>query len=178
MSRWRVRVGYVLGLLVVFLAAPTRFSVLMGLPLAFLGEILRVWASGHIEKFEGLATGGPYAHTRNPLYLGSFLLGLGLAIALGGWVALALIAYFVLFYPSVMREEAGYLRQRFPEEYAAWAAAVPSLLPRLTPAGPRATHFQWRRVQRNLEWRTVAAIILISSLLFMWSLGWRTTGSV
>jgi len=68
-SRYRVPAGWVVGVLVVALARPTPSSLLLGLPLAVLGESLRIWASGHIEKTKTLATGGPYAHSRNPLYV-------------------------------------------------------------------------------------------------------------
>jgi protein-S-isoprenylcysteine O-methyltransferase Ste14 len=140
-SRLRVSLGWTLGILVLYLARPTPGSMALGLPLVTLGELVRLWASGHIEKTQVLATGGPYAHTRNPLYVGSVLLALGLALAAASvWVAAAVVAYFTSFYPSVIREEAAFLRRKFPDEYAAWEAAVPAFLPRGTPGGPR----RWR----------------------------------
>jgi hypothetical protein len=152
---------------VVVLARPTPSSLLLGLPLAVLGEGLRIWASGHIEKTERLATGGPYAHSRNPLYVGSVLIALGVAVAgASPWVVVAVAAYFLAFYPSVMREEAAFLAARFPEEHAAWAAAVPLFFPRSTPGGPRGSRFEWARVGRNREWRTAAALPLLAALLF------------
>ena len=134
---------------------PRPSSLLVGLPLASLGEALRLWASGHIEKTKRLATGGPYAHSRNPLYVGSLLIALGVAVACASpWVVLAVAAYFLAFYPAVMREEAAFLAAKFPAEYAAWAAAVPLFWPRLAPGGPRASRFDWARVRMNREWRT------------------------
>ena len=115
-----------------------------------------------------LAVSGPYAHTRNPLYAGSAVLALGLAVAAASVpVTGAVIAYFLAFYPRVMREEAAFLRERFAAEYDAWAAAVPLGWPRLTPAGPRASRFQWRRVSANREWRTAAALPLVAFLLYL-----------
>jgi STE24 endopeptidase len=167
-SRYRVPAGWLLGALVLVLARPTPRSLLLGLPLALLGEAVRVWASGHIEKTERLATGGPYAHSRNPLYVGSVLIALGVAAACASpWVVLATAAYFFAFYPSVMREEAAFLARKFPEEHAAWAAAVPLFWPRPTPAGPRASRFDWSRVGRNREWRTAAALPLVAGLLLV-----------
>jgi protein-S-isoprenylcysteine O-methyltransferase Ste14 len=132
-----------------------------------LGETIRLWASGHIEKTQVLATGGPYAHTRNPLYVGSVLLALGLALAAASvWVAGAVILYFAAFYPSVMREEADFLRRKFPVEYRAWEAAVPGFLPRLYPGGPRTSRFSWARVRANKEWRTAVALPLVGALLW------------
>jgi hypothetical protein len=153
--------------LVVALARPTPTSLALGLPLAVLGEAIRVWASGHIEKTKRLATGGPYAHSRNPLYVGSLLLGLGVAVACASpWVVLAVAAYFLAFYPSVMREEAAFLARTFPGEHAVWASAVPLFWPRLLPGGPRTSRFDWARVRVNREWRTAAALPLLASLLF------------
>jgi protein-S-isoprenylcysteine O-methyltransferase Ste14 len=166
-SRYRVPAGWVLGAVVLLLARPTPGSLLIGVPLALVGEAVRLWASGHIEKTERLATGGPYAHSRNPLYVGSVLIALGVAVAgASPWVVLATAAYFLAFYPSVMREEAEFLAAKFPGEHAAWAAAVPLFWPRPTPAGPRASRFDWSRVARNREWRTAAALPLLAAVLF------------
>jgi protein-S-isoprenylcysteine O-methyltransferase Ste14 len=166
LSRLRVPLGYAAFALVVILARPRMESVAAGMALAVLGECLRIWASGHIEKTQRLATGGPYAHTRNPLYVGSALLALGVAVASASpFVALAVAAYFAALYPAVIREEAAFLAARFPEEYAAWARDVPAYLPRLRPAGPRATRFDWHRVRTNREWRTAAALPLAAVVL-------------
>jgi protein-S-isoprenylcysteine O-methyltransferase Ste14 len=165
-SRYRVPAGWVAGLLVLALSRPTSTSLSLGLPLAVAGETIRLWASGHIEKTKRLATGGPYAHSRNPLYVGSLLIGIGIAVACATpWVALVAGVYFLAFYPSVMREEAAFLAKEFPEEHAAWAAAVPLFWPRLVPRGPRATRFRRERVRANREWRTAAALPLLAALL-------------
>lgn len=159
------------GLVALWLARPSGLSTSMALPLVVAGEALRIWASGHIEKTRRLATGGPYAHTRNPLYLGSLLLALGFATAsASSWVVVAVGAYLLAFYPSVIREEASFLRQTFPDEYGLWARDVPLFFPRLGAAGPRATTFAWTRVTRNREWRTAVAIPVVVALL--WARRW------
>jgi protein-S-isoprenylcysteine O-methyltransferase Ste14 len=166
-SRYRVPAGWVLGASILVLARPTPGSLLLGLPLALVGETVRLWASGHIEKTERLATGGPYAHSRNPLYVGSLLIAAGVGVGCASaWVVVAMAAYFLAFYPSVMREEAAFLAAKFPGEHAAWAAAVPLFWPRPMPAGPRASRFDWARVARNREWRTAAALPLLAAILF------------
>jgi len=166
-SRYRVAAGWLVGLVVVVLARPTTWSLLLGLPFACAGEALRVWASGHIEKTKRLATGGPYAHSRNPLYVGSLLIALGVAVACASpWVVLAVAAYFLAFYPTVMREEAGFLAQKFADEYRAWASAVPLFWPRATPGGPRTSRFALARVAANREWRTALALPLLAAVLF------------
>ena len=167
-SRLRVPVGWAAGIAALLLAQPTTRSLLLGLPLAVLGEALRLWASGHIEKTKSLATGGPYAHTRNPLYLGSVQVAAGIAVAAASpWVALAGAAYLLAFYPSVIREEAVFLREKFGPAYEEWAATVPLFWPRLRPAGPRASRFDRGRVKTNREWRTAFALPLLAALLLL-----------
>lgn len=167
-SRYRVAAGWLVAVLVLLLARPSLPWLAVGLPLALAGEAVRIWASGHIEKTRCLATGGPYAHSRNPLYVGSLLIALGVAAACASpWVLLAVGVYFLAFYPSVMREEADFLAQKFPAEYADWAAAVPLFWPRPGPGGPRRSRFDWARVRLNREWRTAAALPLVAALLFV-----------
>jgi protein-S-isoprenylcysteine O-methyltransferase Ste14 len=95
------------------------------------------------------------------------LLALGLALATASlWVAGAVLVYFAAFYPSVMREEADFLRRKFPSDYRDWEAAVPVFLPRATPGGPRTSRFSWARVRQNKEWRTAAALPVVAALLW------------
>jgi len=167
-SRYRVPAGWVVGLAVLALARPRPSCLAAGIVLALVGEAVRLWASGHIDKTRALATGGPYAHTRNPLYVGSLLLGLGVAIASASPIVVVLVAaYFAAFYPAVTREEAAFLRAKFAGEYEAWAAAVPLFFPRPTPAGPRSSRFEWRRVRNNREWRTAIALPVAVALLYL-----------
>ena len=155
-----------MGALVLALARPQPHILAAGAVLALVGEALRIWASGHIQKTRALATGGPYAHTRNPLYLGSVLMALGVAIASASpWVVIAVGLYLLAFYPSVMREESRFLAAKFPE-YAEWARHVPLFVPRLVPGGPRASAFDWALVRTNREWRTALALPVVMVLLW------------
>jgi protein-S-isoprenylcysteine O-methyltransferase Ste14 len=168
LSAIRVAAGYLLGALALVLARPTVTSIVIGLSLALVGETVRLWAAGHIEKTQALATGGPYAHTRNPLYVGSVLLALGAAAAAASpWVVLGVVVYFVAFYPAVIAEESGYMRTKFGADYDAWAAEVPAFLPRITPGGARRSRFSWARVKKNREWHTALALPLLG-VLFYW----------
>jgi hypothetical protein len=163
----------VAGAIVIALARPRPWSLLAGLALGLFGEAVRIWASGHIEKTRVLATGGPYAHTRNPLYLGSTLMAAGIALASASpWAALAGAVYFFAFYPSAIRGEARFLAGKFPETYVPWARDVPVFLPRLTPAGPRASRFSWERVRLNREWRTLVAVLLAVAVLWARGRAW------
>jgi protein-S-isoprenylcysteine O-methyltransferase Ste14 len=161
-SRLRVRLGYVAFLVAMALARPRPEWLALGVGLAVIGEGLRLWASGHIEKTHRLATGGPYAHTRNPLYLGSVVIALGFAVSAGSVGAIVVtLVYLAAFYPSVIREEAAFLRAKFPDQYAAWQAQVPIFLPRLSPGGPRDSRFAWQRVKANREWRAALSVPLV-----------------
>jgi protein-S-isoprenylcysteine O-methyltransferase Ste14 len=165
-----VPLGWVAGAIVLGLARPRPWSLAAGLVLGLAGEALRIWASGHIEKTRVLATGGPYAHTRNPLYLGSTLMAMGIALAAATpWAALAVAVYFFVFYPAAIRGEAAFLGERFGTAYAGWAQAVPAFWPRLTPGGPRTSRFSWQRVRDNREWRTLMAVPL--ALVLVWLRG-------
>lgn len=151
----------------VWLARPRPWSLVVGLLLGLAGEAIRIWASGHIEKTKVLATGGPYAHTRNPLYLGSTLMAAGIAVAAASWwAALAVALYFLAFYPSAIRGEAKFLAGKFPETYLPWAREVPVFLPRPTPGGSRESRFSWDRVRVNREWRTLLAVPMAFVLLW------------
>jgi protein-S-isoprenylcysteine O-methyltransferase Ste14 len=166
-SRLRVPAGWLLGVVVLVLARPTPTSIVLGVPLVVVGEAIRIWASGHIEKTHKLATGGPYAHCRHPLYVGSALMALGVGVASSSpWVILAVAIYFLAFFPSVMREETGFLAKKFPDEFTVWAGEVPPFWPRLTRGGPCTSRFEWSRVSLNREWRTVLALPAVAVLLY------------
>jgi protein-S-isoprenylcysteine O-methyltransferase Ste14 len=132
--RIRVPLGFVFAALFLWLAHPTPLFLAASLILVVPGLLLRGYASGYVKKNAELTTTGPYAHTRNPLYLGSILIAFGFALASRSlWIAIILTALFLIIYLPVIRAEERYLRSVFPgfDEYA---THVPRLLPRLTPA--------------------------------------------
>lgn len=125
--------GFVVAAAFLLLATPTWRTMLESLVLVIPGLWLRAYASGYVKKNAELTTTGPYAYTRNPLYLGSMLIAFGFAGAAGSWIiAVALALLFAVIYVPTIQGEETYLRQHFPgfEEYA---RHVPRLLPRLTP---------------------------------------------
>jgi protein-S-isoprenylcysteine O-methyltransferase Ste14 len=129
-----VPLGFVCAAAFIFLARPTPLALVGGGLISLAGLALRAWASGHIRKNAKLATCGPYAYTRNPLYFGSFLLGLGFTIASGRWLLAILFGLLFLgIYFPVMRVEASTLGELFGEEYESYRAGVPLFFPRLTP---------------------------------------------
>jgi len=134
MRRIRLRLVWLLVIPFLWYAAPTPASLAVGGVLTVVGLVIRAWAAGFIRKEERLATGGPYAHTRNPLYLGSFFLGLGVVLAGSRWVFVALfLAFFAAVYGRVIRGEARLMEELFGDHYRRWAASVPLFLPRPTP---------------------------------------------
>jgi hypothetical protein len=134
MQRWRVPLGFLCGALFIWFARPNPLSLGIGGGVALIGLALRAWSAGHIRKNTALATSGPYAHTRNPLYLGSFLLGVGFTIASGQpLLAIPFAALFLGIYYPVMRVEAADLAKLFGEDYQIYSRSVPLFLPRLLP---------------------------------------------
>ena len=133
--RIRVPLGFVFAVLFFWLAKPTPMFLLLGLLLVIPGLWLRGYASGYVKKNRELTTTGPYAHTRNPLYLGSTMIALGFALAARSvWIAAILVILFAAIYVPVIRSEEEYLRSVFPE-FDAYVATVPRLLPRMVAAG-------------------------------------------
>ena len=133
MQRWRVPLGFACAALFFLLAQSRPATLIVGGLVALPGLALRAWAAGHLRKNDALANTGPYAYTRNPLYLGSFVIGLGFTIAAGRLVlGLVFAALFLGIYVPVMRVETRTLDELFGKNYQDYAAAVPLFLPRVT----------------------------------------------
>jgi len=132
--RIRVPLGFVFAVLYFWLARPSWRSLALGAIGVVPGLLIRALASGHVRKNEALATSGPYAYTRNPLYLGSLVMGLGFCVAARSWwVGGALVVMFFAIYLPVIRDEEAFLRRTFPE-FEEYAGRVPRMLPRFTPS--------------------------------------------
>jgi protein-S-isoprenylcysteine O-methyltransferase Ste14 len=131
--RVRVPLGFAFAVLYIWLARPTWRFIALGAVLIVPGLLIRALASGHVRKNEALATSGPYAYTRNPLYLGSLLMGIGFAVAARSWwIGVALVVMFFAIYLPVIRDEEAFLRAKFPE-FEEYARRVPRMMPRITP---------------------------------------------
>jgi protein-S-isoprenylcysteine O-methyltransferase Ste14 len=133
--RIRVPLGFGFEVLYFWLAQPTWRFIAIGAVVILPGLLIRALASGHVRTNEALATSGPYAYTRNPLYLGSLLMGVGFAVAARSWwVGVALVVMFFAIYIPVIRDEESFLRQKFPE-FEEYAKRVPRMFPRVV-TGP------------------------------------------
>ena len=169
MQRWRVPLGFLCGALFIVFAKPRPLTLAIGGAVAVLGLLVRAWSAGHIRKNAQLATSGPYAFTRNPLYLGSFLLGVGFTVASGQpLLGLLFAALFLGIYLPVMRVEAATLAELFGEDYARYARAVPLFIPRLLPyrdEKTRDTRFDTSLYLRYREYRAALGLLIAWGLL-------------
>ncbi|MFZ1007053.1 MAG: isoprenylcysteine carboxylmethyltransferase family protein [Candidatus Sulfotelmatobacter sp.] len=172
--RIRVPLGFLLAVVFFWLASPTWLSIVLGLILVVPGLLVRALASGHVRKNESLATSGPYAYTRNPLYLGSLLIGVGFAVAARSWwVGVALVLMFFAIYLPVIRDEEAFLRQKFPE-FEEYARQVPRMLPRLTASlnEREASRFSLDLYLKHREWNALlGALVLAAGLIAKMMLG-------
>jgi protein-S-isoprenylcysteine O-methyltransferase Ste14 len=166
--RWRVRLGYPVAIIYWLLSRPTPRSILIGAAVALVGLLVRASAAGYLRKDRVLATSGPYAFTRNPLYFGSSMLAAGFVVAGHSWIAGVVVAvYFAVFYYAVMRNEEQDLRARFPEEFPAYAQRVSLFFPwvyggygqPIAASAESVEHFSWALFVRNREYRAVLGTI-------------------
>jgi protein-S-isoprenylcysteine O-methyltransferase Ste14 len=165
--RIRVPLGFIFAIVYVWLARPTKPSLIAGALALLPGLVLRGMASGHVQKDKQLTTSGPYAYTRNPLYLGSLMLAAGFAIAARNWwIVVIMILMFAIIYIPVIAGEERYLRQTF-SDYADYSRQVPRIFPRLTPyrsgqsAYSSARYWKHREYQASIGCAVVLAILVI-----------------
>lgn len=167
--RWRVRLGYPLAIAVLWFSRPLPRSVILGGLAGLVGLWLRAFAAGYLHKQEILTVTGPYAYTRNPLYLGSAILALGVGIATRSWISASLlVVYFVVFYSAVMRREEKELHARHGASFEEYARAVPLFLPRITPVrlvAGSAGSFSLTQYKKNHEWQAAVGFLLILAAL-------------
>jgi protein-S-isoprenylcysteine O-methyltransferase Ste14 len=169
-ARLRVAGGFVIVLVFAWFSHPTARSLAVGGGISLLGLALRAWAAGCLAKNRELATGGPYAYTRNPLYLGTLVVAAGLVVASRSpLLGVLFAAVFVFIYLPVIQNEEEYLRVLFPA-YPEYAAAVPLLLPRLTPARRNQPNpFRFSLYLTNQEYKAEAGFA-VGVLFLLWRL--------
>jgi len=166
--RIRVPRGCVFALLYFWLARPTWRFLVFGCILIVPGLLIRALASGHVRKNEALATSGPYAYTRNPLYLGSLLIGVGFAVAAcSWWVGVALVVMFFAIYLPVIRDEEAFLRAKFPE-FEEYARRVSRMFPRIvrhSGAAGTAGGFSLDLYRKHREYNALLGALLMAAAL-------------
>jgi protein-S-isoprenylcysteine O-methyltransferase Ste14 len=173
--RVRVPLGFVFAVFFFWLAQPSARSIALSLTLVVPGLALRAYASGYVQKNEDLTVSGPYAYTRNPLYLGSMLIAFGFALAArSGWIAGVMAILFAVIYIPVIQSEEEFLRARFPE-FGGYAKRVPRLVPWKLPtrgAGSRTGRFSGALYRKHREYNALFGAMgmyaaLILKLLWM-----------
>ena len=169
MQRWRVPLGFVCAAIFFLLSRPRPLTLAVGGAIALPGLALRAWGTGHLRKNDALATTGPFAYTRNPLYLGSFLMGVGFTVASGRFVlGLLFAALFLGIYVPVMRVESATLAKLFGESYQRYLKAVPLFLPRLSPYRDETkdkTAFDMKLYKRYREYQAAMGLAIAWALL-------------
>ncbi|HYE74508.1 MAG TPA: isoprenylcysteine carboxylmethyltransferase family protein [Blastocatellia bacterium] len=167
LQRLRVPLGFLTAIVFVIVSRPSWRSLMIGVPVALCGVAIRAWASGHLRKNAELAVSGPYAYTRNPLYLGSFVMAVGCAICGGNWwIGAILIAFFLLIYIPVMQAEAAHMHHLFPNSFAAYERRVPLLFPRLTPYEKgEARNFDSSLYLKYREYRALIGLSVVIGIL-------------
>jgi protein-S-isoprenylcysteine O-methyltransferase Ste14 len=170
--RIRVPLGFLFAAFYMWRARPAWASVAVGTAVAACGIAIRALASGQVQKDRELTMTGPYAYVRNPLYLGSIVIGIGFAAAARDiWVGVVLIVYFAVVYVPVIRGEESFLSGRFPD-YADYRRRVPSLLPRslwfagVTAGFSRELYFRHREYNSLLGAAAILAV-LIAKILWL-----------
>jgi protein-S-isoprenylcysteine O-methyltransferase Ste14 len=177
MRRLRLRAVWLLVVPFFWLASPTSALLGLGAALAAVGLLIRAWAAGTIHKERELTTTGPYAHTRNPLYVGSFLLGSGISMAGGHWIwPVLFVAFYVGVYGKTMAGEVTLLTELFGDRYEHYMTHVPAVFPRLKPyqsPGAQGGGFTFAQYRRNREWE--ALLGAVAGFAFLAGKWWWTT---
>lgn len=178
MRRLRLRTVWLIVLPFAWFATPTPLVIGVGACLAMVGLWIRGWSAGTIHKDQEVTVTGPYAFTRNPLYLGSAFIGLGVSLAGGHWIwPLVFLTFYAAVYSRTMSGEVQHLTRLFPGQYVDYAANVPLFFPRATPWQGGASQqlssggFRWAQYRRNREWEAslgvLAAFLFLSAKVFL-----------
>lgn len=165
-ARSRVSVSILLALAAAWLAQPTAANLALGLPLVLIGLAVRAWAAGHLRKNQQLATSGPYAYVRNPLYIGSLLAGVGFGICSAHAILLcAILVVFTVWFLPVVGEEEGHIRNILPG-YREYEARVPRFLPALRPRYESSQCFEWSLYLANREYSALLGFVGFGAVLW------------
>jgi hypothetical protein len=163
LARRRVPLGFIAGVAALWLAAPTPASLLVGGSIAVVGEGLRIWAAGHLNKSREVTSSGPYRWFAHPLYVGSSLMGVGVAVASGRAVVVLLVAvYLAATIGAAIRQEEAFLRRRFGDDYDRYRRGVASH------RDPQASRrYSTSQAMANREYRAAAGLVVAVLLLFL-----------
>ncbi len=174
-KKLRLPLGFLFGIAYLIWAKPTPVTLPVGAVIAFAGVLIRGWAAGHIIKNRRLAVTGPYAHTRNPLYFGSFLIGAGFAVAAHWSLLFVVVAFWLLVYAPTMERERVNIRERFPDAYDRYSANVPAFVPRVTAWKDEEADeggFSFDLYMKHGEWKAgITYLLVVGWLVFRMTRG-------
>ena len=157
LARLRVPLGFVASAIVLWLAAPTRMTLVAGGRVAVVGEALRIWAAGHLNKSREVSSSGPYRYFAHPLYVGSSMMGAGVALASGTLAVAVLVGvYLAATITAAIRQEEAFLRSAFGDRYDTYRRGAVT---------PRA--FSLAQAMANREYRAVAGLAAAALLLLL-----------
>jgi protein-S-isoprenylcysteine O-methyltransferase Ste14 len=161
LARLRVALGFVFGVLVFVRAQPTARSIAFGMAVAVCGEAIRIWAAGHLYKSREVTASGPYRWVSHPLYLGSTIMGIGLAITCANISSALLIAvYLATTLTAAMKSEEAFLRRTFGEQYDLYRRGMAAKR-----ASASSRRFSMKQAIANREYRAVLGLVLTMLLL-------------
>ena len=179
LARLRVALGFVFGVLALVLARPSGRSLLVGMSIAAGGEAIRIWAAGHLRKSREVTVSGPYRWCPHPLYVGSSVMGAGLAVAAASVpVAVLIVIYLAATLTAAIKSEEAFLRRTFGDQYDLYRSGVAAQ--RRDGAAAR-RRFSLDQALANREYRAVAGLAIVI-LLLIWKapyngLFWRAAGT-
>jgi protein-S-isoprenylcysteine O-methyltransferase Ste14 len=169
MQRIRVPLGFVFAGVFILFSQPTWSSFWPGVAVALVGLAVRMWSAGYLRKHQELCVSGPYRFSRNPLYLGSFLLGIGFSTASANlWILLLFLVLFSAIYFPVVRKEEDELVRTYGSDYQEYRRLVPLIFPALRPI-PAETerNFSLNQTILNKEYKAVLGFLLVVAFLLV-----------
>ncbi len=167
-SRYRTGLSAVSAVAFLAFATPTPVSLKWGMVIILLGEVLRVWASGHIVKNDGITREGPYSLSRNPLYAGNFIIGTGFVVAAGNlWIAPFFLVFFAVLYSFTISYEEQFLQMMFPEEWESYRNSVPRFFSLGVLPNYVSGEFTWELVVKHREVRNLPALLIAAIILWL-----------
>jgi len=166
-KKHRTKLSGLLGVLFLIFAQPTSASLYTGVFLIIVGEAIRIWSSGHIHKNQILTVTGPYSLSRNPLYVGSFILGTGFMIAMGViWLAVVFLLFYAAVYLFTIKWEEEKLKNEFPDDWEKYYGTVPRFLPVWSLPDYRPGEFSWSQVTKHKEIQNASVVLFVYAILW------------
>lgn len=163
----RTRLSGLLAVVFLIFAQPELVTLCAGAVFIVLGESIRIWSSGYIHKNKALTVTGPYSLSRNPLYVGSFIVGAGFILAMGvPWLGMVFLVFFILLYRYTVRWEEAKLERLFPDQWPEYFTSVPRAVPVLRWPGYVPGEFNWSQVRKNRELWNALAVLGVYAVLW------------